>query len=151
MTPSTTKSVLVSACLVGRACRFDGGDCLRGTLVEQLAADGLQLVPFCPEESGGLGTPRPAASIQAGGAEGVLDGEAEVRTLDGDDVTAAFRSGANQALQTCGEESIHQAYLKEGSPSCGVRRTHVDGEKAAGPGVTSALLARNGIEVIGVE
>ncbi|MAG62417.1 purine-nucleoside phosphorylase, partial [Candidatus Woesearchaeota archaeon] len=91
------KPVLVSACLLGRACRYDGGDCLRPILVERLAAAGCRPVPFCPEESGGLGTPRPAAWIERGDAEQVLEGQAVVVTHEGEECTDAFRSGADQA------------------------------------------------------
>ena len=151
MAEANLKPVLVSACLLGRACRYNGRDCLRSILVERLTTEGCRPVPFCPEEAGGLGTPRPAAWIQRGDAEQVLDGQAIVVTHEGDECTDAFRSGADQALQVCREEGIERAYLKEGSPSCGVCQTHVDGERVDGPGVTAAHLGRSGIEVHGVD
>lgn len=151
MAESPLQPVLVSACLLGQACRYNGGDCLRPSLVEQLAAEGRRPIPFCPEEAGGLGTPRPAAWIERGGAQEVLEGRSAVVTHAGDECTAAFRSGADQALQVCRDESIEHAYLKEGSPSCGVTHTRVDGEKAAGPGVTAARLAGAGIQVHGID
>lgn len=151
MAEANLKPVLVSACLLGRACRYDGGDCLRPILVERLAAEGCRPVPFCPEEAGGLGTPRPAAWIERGDAEQVLEGQAVVVTHEGEECTDAFRSGADQALQICRDNSIERAYLKEGSPSCGVCQTHVGGERVDGPGVTAARLVRSGIEVLGVD
>ena len=151
MAEANLKPVLVSACLLGRACRYDGGDSLRPILVERLAAAGCRPVPFCPEEAGGLGTPRPAAWIERGDAEQVLEGQAVVVTHEGEECTDAFRSGADQALQVCQENSIERAYLKEGSPSCGVCQTHVDGVRVDGPGVTAAHLTRSGIEVLGVD
>ena len=143
--------VLVSACLIGRYCRYDGRTNQDRVLEVELARDGLRAVPFCPEEHGGLGTPRPPASISAGDAAAVLEGRASVRTDAGADVTRAFLDGARGALELCRAQGITRAYLKERSPSCGLRQTHVDGRLTEGPGITSALLAREGIEVRGVE
>ena len=139
MAEANLKPVLVSACLLGRACRYDGVDCLRPILVERLAAEGCRPVPFCPEEA------------ERGDAEQVLEGQAVVVTHEGEECTDAFRSGADQALQICRDNSIERAYLKEGSPSCGVCQTHVGGERVDGPGVTAARLVRSGIEVLGVD
>jgi uncharacterized protein YbbK (DUF523 family) len=143
--------VLVSACLIGRYCRYDGRTNQDRVLEQELASEGLRVVPFCPEEHGGLGTPRPPASLCGGSAAQVLDGRASVRTDAGADVTRAFLEGARGALALCRAEGIARAYLKERSPSCGLRQTHAEGLLVEGPGVTSALLAREGIEVRGVE
>jgi len=148
---ATGKPVLVSACLLGRACRYDGRDNRDRVLEHELAADGRRAVPFCPEEHGGLGTPRPAAWIESGSAAEVLAGRARVVTGEGRDVTAGFVAGARGALETCRELSIERAYLKERSPSCGVRRTHVDGVEVDGGGVTAELLRRHGVRVEGIE
>ncbi|MCI0547906.1 MAG: DUF523 domain-containing protein, partial [Candidatus Rokubacteria bacterium] len=78
--------VLVSACLLGRSCRYDGSHNKDGALERELAARGCAPVPFCPEEAGGLGTPRPPAWIERGGAEAVLAGETRVVTDAGRDV-----------------------------------------------------------------
>ena len=93
----------------------------------------------------------PAAWIERRGAAGVLAGSARVVTGEGRDVTAGFLAGARGALETCRELSIERAYLKERSPSCGVRRTHVAGVEVDGGGVTAELLQRHGIRVEGVE
>jgi len=143
--------VLVSACLIGRYCRYDGRTNQDRMLEYELAREGLRAVPFCPEEHGGLGTPRPAASLSGGDAAAVLEGRAQVRTDAGADVTPQFLAGARGALELCRAQGIVRAYLKERSPSCGLRQTHVDGGLSDGPGITSALLAREGIEVRGVE
>ena len=143
--------VLVSACLLGRECCYDGRSTKDGVLERELAARGLEAVPFCPEEHGGLGTPRPPAWIEDSGAAAVVDGEARVLTESGLDVTGEFMIGAEGALALCRERGIRRAFLKERSPSCGVCQTHVAGRKVDGPGVTSELLARNAIEVSGVE
>jgi uncharacterized protein YbbK (DUF523 family) len=142
--------VLVSACLLGRACRYDGRHNRVSALERELDAQGERAVPFCPEEHGGLGTPRPAAWLEASAAD-VLDGRARVVTDAGVDVTPQFRAGAEGALAACRAHGIAKAYLKERSPSCGCRNTHVAGALVAGPGITAELLARNGVRVTGVE
>ena len=143
--------VLVSACLMGRACRYDGGHCQDAELPAALAAEGLRAVPFCPEEHGGLGTPRPAAWIGEQSAAAVVDGQASMLTKAGREVTAQFLAGAEGALQLCREEGIQRAFLKERSPSCGVAQTRVAGELTAGPGLTTEILRRAGIQCQGVE
>lgn len=143
--------VLVSACLLGRTCRYDGRHNRDGVLARELAREGRRAVPYCPEEAGGLGTPRPPAWISGGDAAGVLEGRARVVTDAGADVTAQFAAGARGALETCRTHGIARAYLKERSPSCGVACTHIDDTVRPGPGVTAALLAHEGIAVVGVE
>jgi len=143
--------VLVSACLLGRRCRYDGGENGDRVLERELAARGQRAVPFCPEEHGGLGTPRPAAWIAERDAAAVVDGAACMVDEHGRDVTAAFLAGARGALDVCREEGIETAYLKERSPSCGVEHTHVANVLTRGPGVTSEVLRRAGIEVRAVE
>jgi uncharacterized protein YbbK (DUF523 family) len=145
------RPVLVSACLLGQACRYDGRANRDGVLERELAAQNLRPVAFCPEEHGGLGTPRPPASIEERDAAAVVDGEARVVTDKGIDVTGEFMIGAAGALDVCRAHGIRTAFLKERSPSCGVCQTHVAGKLVEGRGVTSELLARNGIEVRGVE
>lgn len=143
--------VLVSACLLGCTCRYDGRSNTDRVLERELEARGLRAVPFCPEEHGRLGTPRPPAWIESRDAAGVLDGAARVVTDAGRDVSAAFLDGARGALALCRAQGIRRAFLKERSPSCGVRQTHVAGRLVEGPGVTAALLSREGIALEGVE
>lgn len=143
--------VLVSACLLGKRCRYDGRHNQDHALEDALAREGLEAVPFCPEEHGGLGTPRPAAWIESTGAEQVLDGQDRLVTGDGRDVTAEFVAGAEGALEVCRSHGIQRAFLKERSPSCGVAQTHVGGALVDGPGVTAARLTRAGIRCEGVE
>jgi uncharacterized protein YbbK (DUF523 family) len=144
------RPVLVSACLLGRECRFDASHNRDSALERELAKRGLEAVPFCPEEHGSLGTPRPPAWIEATGAAAVLDGRERVLTNAGADVTAQFLRGARGALDLCRARGIALAFLKERSPSCGVCRTHAAGALVEGPGVTAELLRRNGVEVVGV-
>lgn len=147
--------VLVSACLLGRACRYDGGHNRDVVLEEQLAARGERAVPVCPEDAGGLGTPRPAAWMTGAAAE-VLQGCARVVDVQGRDVTAQFVAGADAAVEAARAVGARRAYLKERSPSCGVVASHrgdgVGGsEVRPGPGVTAQRLLDAGLEVHGVE
>ncbi|MEX1025131.1 MAG: DUF523 domain-containing protein [Planctomycetota bacterium] len=144
--PERELPVLVSACLLGQACRYDGRHNLDGALERELAARGERAVPFCPEEHGGLGTPRPPAWITRTEA-----GAARVVTAEGHDVTEPFHRGADGALELCRREGIQKAYLKERSPSCGVATTHVENLVTRGPGITTARLRAAGIETLGVE
>lgn len=146
---STGKKVLVSACLLGRTCRYDGRHNRNEVLLTELAELGETPLPFCPEEHGGLGTPRPAAWIEAVHAAAVLEGRDRVVTGSGRDVTEEFLAGAHGALAECKEHGVTKAYLKERSPSCGVRQTHVEDRVVDGPGVTGELLRQNGIEIQG--
>lgn len=147
----TREKVLVSACLLGRRCRYDARENKDAELERELAARGLEAVPCCPEEEGGLSTPRPPAWIESASATGVLEGRERVLTEDGADVTSAFLAGARIALERCREHEIQRAFLKERSPSCGVRHTHAGGRLVEGPGVTAELLRSAGILVEGVE
>jgi uncharacterized protein YbbK (DUF523 family) len=143
---------LVSACLLGIRTRYDSGCCPVPQLI-QLAARGLA-VPVCPEVAGGLPVPRPPAEIVGGDGQAVLDGQARVVTLEGEDVTEAFLAGARQALETAQRLGIRQAVLKDDSPSCGCGRIYdgtFSGRMVSGQGVTAALLQRNGITVLSEE
>lgn len=141
----------MSACLLGRRCRYDGRENRDGALERELEARGFEPVACCPEEEGGLGTPRPPAWIETQDAAAVLEGRDRVVTDAGTDVTEAFVRGAEIALARCNEHGIQRAFLKERSPSCGVHNTHARGGLVEGAGVTAELLRRNGIEVEGVE
>lgn len=142
--------VLVSACLLGRACRFDGKDKLVPPLLDALRAERVEAVPFCPEEAGGLGTPRPAAVLVGGDGDAVLDGRARVRNDRGEDVTEAFLDGARQALDAARAHGCAVAYLKERSPSCGCAQVHTEEGVRRGCGVTAALLRRSGVATVSV-
>jgi len=139
----------VSACLLGAACRYDGQSKATEAALRwqrEMEAAGMRVVAVCPEELGGLGTPRPAAELRGGDGADVWRGRATVRRVaDGADVTAAFRAGAERAWAlAAGAET---ALLKARSPSCGVGRTHIDGQVALGDGVFAALLRERGVAV----
>ena len=131
--------LLVSACLLGVCCRYDG-DSKAHPLAERLA-ERHTLVPVCPEQLGGLPTPRPPAERR---------GDRVVTQHS--DVTEQYRRGAEETLKLCKLFGCEAAVLKERSPSCG-RGTVYDGTftrtLTAGDGVTSELLAANGIPVYG--
>ncbi len=144
---------LVSACLLGVACRYDGQSCQSPELTG-LATRG-KVVPICPEVAGGLPTPRLPAEIEGAyaGLDGyaVLDGRTRVVRNDGIDVTAEFMQGAQAALALARQLDVRRAILKSDSPSCGAGRIHegkFSGKLVPGDGVTVALLRRNGIQVI---
>lgn len=140
--------VLVSACLLGERVRYNGGTNLDGDLLSALRARGCRIVPVCPEVLGGLGVPRPPAEPPAGDGRDVWAGRARVRTVFGQDVTAPFLSGARQARDLALLAGARYAYLKERSPSCGVRRSHSGGGLVDGPGVAAAALLEAGVTVL---
>ncbi|AZL71158.1 MULTISPECIES: DUF523 domain-containing protein [Pseudomonas] len=149
MTRSELPKVLVSACLLGQPVRYDGRASGHPDMLQCWQAEG-RVVPLCPEVAGGLPTPRPAAEIPGGQGGQVLDGQAQVRTASGEDVSAAFMAGAQRALELVRRHGIRVAVLKSGSPSCGNRQTYdgtFTGVKVAGEGVTTALLRRDGVQV----
>ena len=90
------QKILVSRCLLGHHVRYDGGAHGPLALLQRWQAEG-RVVALCPEVAGGLPTPRPAAEIPSGQGAQVLDGWLPVRTINGEDVTAAFVAGAEQA------------------------------------------------------
>ncbi|MBF9131803.1 DUF523 domain-containing protein [Plantactinospora sp. S1510] len=138
---------LMSACLAGTRCAYDGGAANQEVAVGERAA--VRLV--CPEVMGGLGTPRDRAEIVGGDGFDVLDGRARVLTHKGEDVTEAYLSGARQVLRIARATGAAGAVLQDYSPSCGCRQIS-DGSfrrnRTAGAGVTAALLLRNGFEVV---
>jgi uncharacterized protein YbbK (DUF523 family) len=141
--------ILVSACLAGRVCRYDGTDA-RDDEIAALVAGG-RAVLVCPEEDGGLPTPRPPAEIVGGDGADVLAGRARVVTDAGEDVTATYLEGARRALEAARKAGAATAVLKARSPSCGkgcIYDGSFSGSQVSGDGVTTALLARHGIEVV---
>lgn len=141
--------MLVSACLLGQPVRYDGRASGHPDLLQRWQAEG-RVVPLCPEVAGGLPTPRPPAEIPGGQGGAVLDGQAQVVTVAGEDVSEAFLAGARQALALVRRHGIRVAVLKSGSPSCGNRLTYdgsFTGVKVTGEGVTTALLRREGVLV----
>lgn len=140
-------STLVSACLLGKPCRYDGGSKLSLAVGQWLDGRGDDVIAVCPEQLGGLGTPRPAAWLVGGDGVAVLDGRARVlRHDDGGDVSAAFIAGAERAAALGSHAGT--AVLKARSPSCGCGQVWIDGKLQAGDGVFAALLRRRGLVVL---
>lgn len=150
--PVDKPAILVSACLLGVACNHEGR-AAEVTLREELARS-FRVVPVCPEVLGGLSTPRPAAEIQGGSGEDVLEGRARVVNVEGDDVTRAYRRGADAAVRVALASSAGRAVLKARSPSCGSAGIY-DGSFSKGlkegSGVTAAALRVAGLEVTSEE
>ncbi len=137
---------LVSRCLLGDVCRYDGRR-IESEKTRGLAEE-YSLVPVCPEQEGGLSTPRPVAEIRGGDGGDVLDGRARVIVVEsGVDLTPAFLRGAEVAAEAAVRAGAAVAFLKSRSPSCGCGEIVVGGEKIAGDGVAAALLKRRGIRV----
>jgi uncharacterized protein YbbK (DUF523 family) len=135
----------ISACLLGLACRYDGSS--RPSRAAQLLAANGGWVPFCPEQLGGLPTPRPPAEIVGGDGSDVLAGRARVINARGNDVTAHFLRGACEAAALCTLLGLRAVVLKARSPSCGAGTIRRSGELVPGDGVTTAMLRSMGIEV----
>jgi len=141
--------ILVSACLLGTNCKYSGGNNLTPRILELL--DQLELVPFCPEEMGGLLTPREPCEIQGGTGKDVLAGNARVLNKLGEDVTEQFVKGAEATLELARKYGCKAAILKANSPSCGsgiIYDGSFSGKRKEGSGVCSQLLQDNGIAVM---
>ncbi|MDQ0324720.1 uncharacterized protein YbbK (DUF523 family) [Rhodopseudomonas julia] len=143
--------ILISACLLGEAVRYDGGARpLRHPALARWHAEG-RVVAVCPELMGGFSVPRRPSEIADGcSGEDVLAGRGRIVDISGADVTDGFLAGARAALQIARTHDCSFALLIDGSPSCGSSLIYdgsFGGHKHAAMGVTSALLRANGIEV----
>ena len=141
--------IIVSACLAGFNCRWDGANC-SNLAVETLVRTG-DAIPACPEQLGGLSTPRSPAEIESGDGSSVLKGESRVLNRDGEDVTGQFVKGAKEFLRIAQEYGVKEAILKQGSPSCGFGRIVRKGKEVEGSGVTARILEENGIKVVAID
>ncbi|MBI9091117.1 MAG: DUF523 domain-containing protein [Desulfobacterium sp.] len=144
------KQILISACIAGEAIRYDGrGFPVKDPLLMEWLKE-KRALPFCPEVSGGLATPRPPAEIQGGSGLDVLAGRARIVNTLGEDVTDDFVLGAHKTLSFAKDNGVMAAILKENSPSCG-STTIYDGTFSShlvpGNGVTTALLRAHHIVV----
>lgn len=134
--------IVISACLLGLPCRYDGAEKADKKVLELLNREDILLIPLCPEQLGGMATPREPAEQKNGG----------VWNKKGEDVTEYFKKGANQVLKIAKMYGCTKAILKERSPSCGCGKIY-DGNFTRtliqGDGITTELLKKNGIEVVG--
>ena len=138
--------IIVSACLLGIKCRYDGDSRPENRLLSLISEN--IFVPVCPEQLGGLPTPRAPAEIINGDGSDVLNGHAELVDSTGTNVTKQFLRGAEEVEKIARLMHIDSAIMKEMSPSCGVNHIKNDGLVRGGMGVTSALLLANGIRVV---
>ena len=132
------EKILVSACLLGKNCRYDGKNCF-SQKIKELEQE-YELIAVCPEELGGLPAPRIPCEIIEG----------RVFNKEGKDCTEEFMKGAEETLRIAKEEKIKKAVFKSLSPSCGKGTVYdgsFTGKKKAGDGITTALLRNNGIKV----
>ncbi|NLV22682.1 MAG: DUF523 domain-containing protein [Syntrophomonadaceae bacterium] len=139
---------VVSGCLCGINCKYNGANNRHEKFIKELRAG--QLLPLCPEQLGGLPTPRSACEIVGGSGEDVLAGRARVINTAGEDVTECFIKGAQEFLAIIKQAGIDEAVLQRRSPSCGVGKIYdgsFSGHLVSGDGVTTALLKKHGIKV----
>ncbi len=128
---------LVSSCLIGLLCRYDCKIKADSNCIKKL--QNSIWIPVCPEQMGGLSTPREAADIIGGNGKDVLAGKARVITASGIDRTGEFIRGAHQVLTIARAQRVQGVILKARSPSCSVTGTI---------GVTAALLKENGFDLL---
>ncbi|BDD11341.1 hypothetical protein FUAX_37730 [Fulvitalea axinellae] len=136
------KKYLISACLAGHKCRFDG-QAKPVSKIQKLVERG-EAVLVCPEVDGGLSTPRPASEIVT------EDGKIKVVTKTGRDVTDEFRKGAQVSLEKARQHGASVAILKAKSPSCGYGKIYdgtFSGKLVDGNGLTADLLSENGLSI----
>src|SRR5438045_8295784 len=138
------EKVLISACLLGERVRYHGGDARIAHPILRRGLEEGRLVALCPEVTGGLTTPRPAAEITI-----TVEGR-KVLTATGQNVTAAFERGAEAAANACLAHGVRMAILKDGSPSCGSRSIYdgsFSGRRVDGEGLTATRLRTAGVRI----
>jgi uncharacterized protein YbbK (DUF523 family) len=138
--------VLMSACLAGLRTRYDGKS--RPHPLLDYIAENRIIVQVCPETLGGMGIPRPASRFMGGDGTAVLRGNARVEDAFGKDRTLEFVRGAEETLAMVRLVGPDLIIFKEGSPSCGLNRIDLAGQKTGGVGVATALLSTTGIPII---
>lgn len=135
-------TILVSACLLGENCKYNGGNNLNARVVRYAA--GHRVIPVCPEMLSGLGAPRKPVELRDG----------RVVTADGEDCTEAFHRGVERALAVIDGEQVDLAILQSRSPTCGVKQIY-DGtftrRKIDGQGLLARALAARGVPLMDAE
>lgn len=143
--------VLVSACLLGLNTRYSGQTKKCTAVHDFLQQHNMVAIPCCPEQLGGLATPRLSCSFTNGDGEAVFNNTSKLLNTEGEDKTENFIRGAEQSLEVAKIAQCTLALLKERSPSCGVHSVYQGKQHIAGKGVTTTLLQQNGIRVISEE
>lgn len=134
--------IMVSACLLGRKCKYNGGDNFSRKVLA--FTEGHEVIAVCPEIEGGLPVPRFPAEIVGG----------KVINTAGESVDDRFRAGAAACLELAKKEKIDLAVLQSRSPSCGVNQIYdgtFSGKLIEGSGVFASLLRENGFSVLDAE
>lgn len=142
--------IMVSACLLGANCKYNGGNNKNQKVIDYLKDKNY--IPVCPESESGMKSPRVPSEIESKKtSKDVLNGNAKVFSKTGEDVTEYFLKGAKIALEKAIKNGVEVAILKEKSPSCGSKQVY-DGSfndvKIEGMGVTARLLEENNIKVV---
>ena len=138
--------ILISACLAGINCKYNGGNNLNEKALELVKSG--KAIPICPEQLGGLSTPRDPSEIK------IIDNKRYVINNKGIDVTNEFVKGANEVLRLAKELNIEKVILQSRSPSCGVGKIYsgnFDGKLIDGNGILAQMLIDNNIEVVDIE
>ncbi len=133
------EKILVSACLLGINCKYNGENNYNEKVIAYL--QDKEVIPICPEIMGGLPTPRVASEIKNG----------KVYSKNGEDVTKEFQKGAEETLKLAKLFGVKKALLKAKSPSCGYKKIYdgsFNNNLIDGNGITAELLLKNGIEII---
>ncbi|QUH29018.1 DUF523 domain-containing protein [Vallitalea guaymasensis] len=134
---------LVSACLAGINCRYDGGN-TENEIIKNMVKEG-RAIAVCPEQLGELPIPRACCEIIMDD-----DGNKKVMSVDGEDFTEAYRQGAVKTLEICRASGINEAILQSRSPSCGYGLIYdgtFSGNRIDGEGLTAELLSKNNIRI----
>ena len=138
--------ILISACLVGMNCKYNGGNNFNEKALELVKSG--KAIPICPEQLGGLTTPRDPSEIK------IIDNKRHVINNKNKDVTDEFERGAKEVLRLAKELNIEKVILQSRSPSCGVGKIYsgnFDGKLIDGNGILAQMLIDNNIEVVDIE
>jgi len=135
---------IVSACLIGKRCRYDGRHKAHPGVIRFLR--GRKYLALCPEMLAGWGSPRPPVEFHGGGAAEVLEGRASVRDDRKRNRTRSLLRGITRALEQADASGAKQAILKEKSPSCGVNHVYRDGKLTRGQGLFTYWLRQRGVK-----
>ena len=140
------QSIIISACLLGRECRYDGGH----SQIPELEHLDVELITVCPEEAGELGIPRPPAELTEI-AKDVLEGRGKIINKNGDNVTQKFLDGSKKEISKLKSSNAQIAVLKSKSPSCGYGQVYdgtFTGNLCKGNGIFSQMCEDEGVKVI---
>lgn len=146
MTIVAPKPTLVSACLLGKPCRYDGTAATDSAVLA--SCHQRTFIPICPEVDGGLPIPRTPAEIVGGDGYEVLEGKIRVIDRDGVDRTEQYLAGAQAALEAARQSGAREAWVKSRSPACGCGTIYdgtFSGKIRSGVGVATAMLLKSGI------